>query len=76
MHVTYLLRVCLGSHGLSVPQVQDAQPLVDARAPRSLSHLHLKLQKLKVVSFYFSVTGAANEQTSAQKLGKWKTQAQ
>ncbi|XP_034519709.1 uncharacterized protein CFAP97D2, partial [Ailuropoda melanoleuca] len=29
-------------------RVQDAQPLVDARAPRSLSHLHLKLKKLKL----------------------------
>nr|XP_035950994.1 uncharacterized protein CFAP97D2 isoform X3 [Halichoerus grypus] len=29
-------------------QVQDAQPLVDAHAPRSLSHLHLKLKKLKL----------------------------
>ncbi|XP_025730559.2 uncharacterized protein CFAP97D2 [Callorhinus ursinus] len=29
-------------------KVQDAQPLVDARAPRSLSHLHLKLKKLKL----------------------------
>ncbi|XP_032258443.1 uncharacterized protein CFAP97D2 [Phoca vitulina] len=29
-------------------KVQDAQPLVDAHAPRSLSHLHLKLKKLKL----------------------------
>uniref|UniRef100_A0A673TV66 CFAP97 domain containing 2 n=1 Tax=Suricata suricatta TaxID=37032 RepID=A0A673TV66_SURSU len=29
-------------------RVQDAQPLVDARTPLSLSHLHLKLKKLKL----------------------------
>ncbi|XP_032170178.1 uncharacterized protein CFAP97D2 [Mustela erminea] len=29
-------------------KVQDAQPLVDARAPWSLSHLRLKLKKLKL----------------------------
>ncbi|XP_077610142.1 uncharacterized protein CFAP97D2 [Crocuta crocuta] len=29
-------------------RVQDAQPLVDSRAPLSLSHLHLKLKKLKL----------------------------
>ncbi|XP_053072686.1 uncharacterized protein CFAP97D2 [Acinonyx jubatus] len=29
-------------------KVQDAQPLVDTRAPLSLSHLRLKLKKLKL----------------------------
>ncbi|XP_047711912.1 uncharacterized protein CFAP97D2 [Prionailurus viverrinus] len=31
-----------------VSSVQDAQPLVDTRAPLSLSHLRLKLKKLKL----------------------------
>ncbi|KAM5278711.1 uncharacterized protein CFAP97D2 isoform 1-T1 [Hipposideros larvatus] len=41
-------------------KVQDAQPLVDTRAPLSLSHLHLNLKKLKLEEERLSVIDRDN----------------
>ncbi|VFV38933.1 Hypothetical predicted protein [Lynx pardinus] len=41
-------------------KVQDAQPLVDTRAPLSLSHLHLKLKKLKLEEEHLAVIDRDN----------------
>ncbi|XP_058403703.1 uncharacterized protein CFAP97D2 [Diceros bicornis minor] len=41
-------------------KVQDAQPLVDTRAPLTRSHLHLKLKKLKLEEERLAVIGRDN----------------
>ncbi|XP_032352452.1 uncharacterized protein CFAP97D2 isoform X4 [Camelus ferus] len=41
-------------------KVQEAQPLVDTRAPLTLGHLHLKLKKLKLEEGRLSVIDRDN----------------
>lgn len=52
-------------HTARSAQVQEARPVVDSRAPLTLSHLRLKLGKLKVSFSPAPLTVTAN---TAQKI--------
>ncbi|XP_054421738.1 uncharacterized protein CFAP97D2 [Pteronotus mesoamericanus] len=54
------MSLCLTFKDIEDKKVQDAQPLVDTRAPLSLSHHHLNLKKLKLEEERLSVIDRDN----------------